>query len=67
MLWTMLGADHPMEAHKIDSRAIQALGGRADAGEGIAAFLQKRAPHFPGRVSSDLPAIWPPGPGRAFS
>jgi len=67
MLWTMLGADHPMEAHKIDSRAIQALGGRADAGEGIAAFLQKRAPHFPGRVSSDLPVIWPPGPGRAFS
>jgi len=67
MLWTMLGADHPMEAHKIDSRAIQALGGRADAGEGIAAFLQKRAPHFPGRVSSDVPVIWPPGPGRAFS
>ncbi len=60
MLWRMLGADHPMEAHKVDSRGILARGRAADAREGVTSFLEKRAPHFPDRVSADLPDIFPP-------
>ena len=59
MLWRMLGADHPMEAHKVDSRAIFALGQGADAREGVLSFLEKRPPVFPSRVSKDLPAFYP--------
>jgi len=59
MLWRMLGADHPMEAHKVDSRAIFALGQGADAREGVLSFLEKRPPVFPSRVSKDLPNFYP--------
>ena len=59
MLWKMLGADHPMEAHKIDSRGVYHLGRSADAFEGVESFLQKRAPSFPGKVSKDLPEFFP--------
>ena len=55
MMWRMLGADHPMEAHKLDSRAIQAMGREADAKEGIQSFLEKRPADFPMKVSRDLP------------
>ena len=55
----MLGADHPMEAHKIDSRAIVALGQSADAHEGVASFLAKRKPEFKQRPSADLPKFYP--------
>lgn len=67
MIWRMAGADHPMEAHRADSRAIQARGPSADAKEGIAAFLEKRAPNYPNRVSSDVPDIWPTWSPRDFS
>jgi enoyl-CoA hydratase/carnithine racemase len=67
MLWRMAGADHPMEAHKADSRAIQARGAQGDAKEGVTSFLEKRAPQYPNRVSADLPDIWPNGTAREFS
>jgi enoyl-CoA hydratase/carnithine racemase len=66
MLWKMLGADHPMEAHKIDSRAISALGQSADAHEGVGAFLEKRPANFRQRPSQDMPAFYPWWTERKF-
>ncbi len=59
MLWRMLGADHPMEAHKLDSRAIYARGRQADAKEGVMSFLEKRPAAYPDRVSADMPDFYP--------
>jgi enoyl-CoA hydratase/carnithine racemase len=59
LLWRMLGADHPMKAHKIDSRLIAELGAGADVAEGVTSFLAKRPPEFPNRPSRDLPATFP--------
>jgi enoyl-CoA hydratase/carnithine racemase len=59
LVWKMLGADHPMEAHKLDSRAISALGQSADAHEGVGAFLAKRKADFKQRPSRDMPAFFP--------
>ena len=52
-------AEHPMAAHRIDSRAIQARGRSDDAREGVGAFLEKRVPHYPNKVSSDMPGFFP--------
>jgi enoyl-CoA hydratase/carnithine racemase len=59
LLWRMLGADHPMEAHRADSRGIFLRGKAGDVREGVGAFLEKRDPEFPDRVSTDLPDIFP--------
>lgn len=59
MLWKMLGADHPMEAHKVDSRGVYFLGKTGEASEGVLSFLEKRDPNFPGKVSKDLPEFYP--------
>jgi len=67
LLWTMLGAEHPMEAHRADSRAMFSRGQSADAREGVTAFLEKRAAEFPDRVSEGLPAIFPGREEPAFS
>ena len=59
MLWRMSAADHPMRAHRIDSRAIQARGRSADAREGVRSFLEKRAATFSDKVSTDMPDFFP--------
>ena len=67
MMWRMLGADHPMEAHKIDSRAIQERGKAADSKEGVSSFLEKRQPSYPNKVSSDMPGFFPWWSERPFA
>ena len=59
MLWQMLGASHPMEAHRADSRGIQERGRSADSKEGVVSFLEKRDAVYPDKVSSGLPNIFP--------
>jgi enoyl-CoA hydratase/carnithine racemase len=59
LLWRMLGAPHPMDAHRLDSALVDALGPGADVREGVLSFLQKRPPEFPNRVPRDLPAPYP--------
>ena len=59
MMWRMLGADHPMEAHKVDSRGIFHLGRGADAREGVVSFLEKRPANFTMKTSEDLPEFFP--------
>ena len=67
LIWRMAGAAHPMEAHRADSRGIQARGKSGDAREGVSSFLEKRAPNYPDKVSSDLPDIWPHWTAPTFS
>lgn len=59
MLWRMLGASHPMEAHRADSRGIMERGRSADSKEGVVSFLEKRAAVYPDLVSDGLPDIFP--------
>lgn len=67
MLWRIGAADHPMEAHKIDSRAIYARGAAADAKEGVMSFLEKRPANYPNRVSTDMPSFFPWWDERKYS
>lgn len=67
MLWRMLGANHPMEAHRVDSRAMGVRGRSSDVREGVESFLAKRAPQFTERVSSDLPDVFPDWRDPEFS
>jgi len=59
MFWRMLGADHPMEAHRIESQCLHHMFRSPDLREGVMAFLQKRPPDFPMRPSQDMPAFYP--------
>jgi enoyl-CoA hydratase/carnithine racemase/RimJ/RimL family protein N-acetyltransferase len=59
MLWRMLGAEHPMLAHRADSRGMLYRGRSADAAEGVSAFLDKRSADFPDKISDGLPDVMP--------
>jgi enoyl-CoA hydratase/carnithine racemase len=59
MLWRLSAARDPMEAHRIDSRAIFTRGMGPDAAEGVTSFLEKRTPHYPMEVSKDMPGFFP--------
>jgi enoyl-CoA hydratase/carnithine racemase len=67
MMWKMLGADHPMEAHKVDSRGIFVRGASADVREGVTSFLEKRPAKFPDKVSKDMPSYFPWWQERKYS
>jgi enoyl-CoA hydratase/carnithine racemase len=67
MMWTLLGAEHPMAAHRADSRAMFARGQSADAREGVTAFLEKRPAQFTDRVSDGLPELFPGREEPVFS
>jgi enoyl-CoA hydratase/carnithine racemase len=58
LLWRMLGAEHPMQAHRADSKAMFSRGQSADAREGVQSFLEKRAAQFPDKVSDGLPDVF---------
>lgn len=66
LMWRMLGADHPMEAHKVDSRAIKFMGASADVREGVTSFLEKRPPQFTMSPTADRPDFYPWWDERPF-
>ena len=66
MMWKLLGADHPMEGHRLDSRGMDWTGRSADAHEGVASFLEKRPPRFSLRPSRDMPPFYPWWSERSF-
>jgi len=67
MMWRGLGMDHPMEAHKVDSRGIYARGASADVREGVSSFLEKRPAKFPMKVSDGMPRYFPWWTPRKYS
>ena len=66
MLLDMLDADHPMQAHRLESRLMVARGRAGDAKEGVTSFLEKRSPNYPDKVSKDLPQPYPWRPTPPF-
>jgi len=67
LMWKMLGADHPMEAHQIESKALNWMFGTPEAKEGIMSFLEKRPPAFPMKPGKDMPTFYPWWKDRPFN
>ena len=67
MMWRLSALDHPMEAHKVDSRGIYSRGASADVKEGVVSFLEKRPAVFPQKVSADMPPWFPWWSARTYS
>jgi enoyl-CoA hydratase/carnithine racemase len=67
MMWRLSALDHPMEAHKVDSRGIYSRGASADVKEGVVSFLEKRPANFPQKVSADMPPWFPWWTERNYS
>ena len=59
LMWRGLGMQHPMDAHRVDSRSFLSRAQSADAAEGVMAFLEKRSPAFPDRVTDHMPGFFP--------
>jgi enoyl-CoA hydratase/carnithine racemase len=59
LLWKMLGANHPIEAHRLDSKYVFWTSKQADAREGVLSFMEKRPPKFPMKPSRDMPKFYP--------
>jgi enoyl-CoA hydratase/carnithine racemase len=66
LLWQGLVEPHPMDAHRLESLLIDVTSRSKDAQEGVASFLEKRAPAFESRVPPDLPERWPPWEEPSF-
>jgi enoyl-CoA hydratase/carnithine racemase len=62
MLWQYSSLPNPFEVMKIDGPLSIELGAGADVKEGVSAFLEKRKPKFPGKVSKNMPAGYRPAP-----
>lgn len=62
MLWRGFGANHPMEGHIMESRALASRGAATDTAEGVTAFKEKRDAVFPNHVSTDYPDLFDPEP-----
>lgn len=66
LLWRMLGAEHPVDSHKLESKMLFWMGQQVDAHEGVAAFLEKRPANFTMKPSTDMPDFYPWWPKRSF-
>jgi enoyl-CoA hydratase/carnithine racemase len=66
LVWRMLGAEHPIDAHRVESKAVYFMSSSDDCREGVSAFLEKRKPNFPMKLSQDLPDFYPWWPEYPF-
>ena len=66
LLWKMVGTDHPMETHRMESKALSWIAQKPDVIEGVTSFLEKRPPNFSMKPSKDMPDFYPWWPDRPF-